>query len=819
MNDGFVFLWSISKNGGASLHSSNKCISNVQALAWMGNSVVTVGTRHVKVWRLEPVTPASPIKNRNDLTRVLDGPSSSPSPKTFSGRNCLLGPFVDSRFTCVAALSDCKALLCTEHGDICRLDDTDQRQRLERVAKATFRVLCISVDQEKGLVLLGGGGGQAQEIPLHRLANNESGLVPPEGSPSPSPRLTINPKSRLDHCADILAVGSLRDHLIFVDANHQILIVKPDITGSNASSYSYEKRISAHESAVLGIGIMPQPNKQEADFMTWSSQGTALFWTLVGICRDRLVISLEPSPFSTDGDTNELKILRATNAGEVFLFGDKNGNIGYYGACSKVHKAHNGEVTDMSLVQRDDGISLVASCGRDRTLQLFQLIDDGLEILQTMEKEHGASISSLMFSNRGELLISASADRTIVVRAIASGRSQKAAFFPTKVLTLKSSPMAFAMLPDGSDTIMVSTIDRQLHKYDLKTGELVHTFKATDSARSESVPLHRIKLGRLQRNIYQAPIVLGVSSTDKSIRAYDSDTGVLLAREYGQLVASDCALLQRPDEDDNVSQGVVSTGLDGTIMIWELVVPSHRLMGSEGSMSGKNTSYESSSYARPLRRILSKSELVEYQQSLENAQDPSTPTRGQHPSPVRKQTSRLTPGGALKHSAANVAMSAHHSPSSSVSETREQKHIAAVPKVALASRTRRASSDAHSRHALAAEDNRNLISSTHHVCQNLRGYRDRISASSEILTSEMAEELEQQLALTLTAIRTKTKSPNKRTSDEANQDGSMDGWLARMIDERLALRLGVGGSENGKVGEKEHQAFSSGGAIEEHVEQ
>ena len=787
----------------------------------MRNSVITVGTRHVKVWRLEPVTPASPIKNRNHLTKVLDGPSSNSSPKTFSGRNCLLGPFVDSKFTCVAALSDCTALLCTEHGDICRLDDTDQRQRLERVAKATFRVLCISVDQEKGLVLLGGRDGQTQAIPLHRLIKYESGLVSSEGSPSPSPRLTINPMSRLDHCADILAVGSLRDHLIFVDANHQILIVKPDTASSSASNCSYEKRISAHESAVLGIGIMPQPNKQEADFMTWSSQGTALFWTMIGICRDRLVISLEPSPLSTDGDANELKLLRATNAGEVFLFGDKNGNIGYYGACSKVHRAHNGEVTDMSLAQRDDGISLIASCGRDRTLQLFQLIDDGLEILQTMENEHGASINSLMFSNRGEVLISASADRTIVVRAIAFGKSKKATFFPTKVLTLKSSPVAFAMLSDGFDTIMVSTIDRQLHKYDLKTGGLVHSFKATDSARSESVPLHRIKIGRLHRNIYHAPIVLGVSSTDKSIRAYDSDTGVLLAREYGQLVASDCALLQRPDEDDNVSQVVVSTGLDGTIMIWELVMPSHRQTGSEGSMSGKNTPYESSSssYARPLRRILSKSELVEYQQSLENAQDPSTPTRSQHPSRVRNKTSRLTLGGALKHSAANVPKSAHHSPSSSVSETREQKHIAPLSKGALASRTRRASSDAHSPHAPAAEDNHNLMSSTHHVCQNLRGYRDSISASSDILTSEMAEELEQQLALTLTAIRTKTKSSNERTSDEANQDGSMDGWLARMIDERLALRLGAGGSENGKLGEKEHQASSSGGATEEHAEQ
>lgn len=42
MNDGFLYVWSISgRNGSATLHSSNKCTSAVKAMIWMGSCVIT----------------------------------------------------------------------------------------------------------------------------------------------------------------------------------------------------------------------------------------------------------------------------------------------------------------------------------------------------------------------------------------------------------------------------------------------------------------------------------------------------------------------------------------------------------------------------------------------------------------------------------------------------------------------------------------------------------------------------------------------------------------------------------------------------------
>ena len=348
----------------------------------------------MKVWRTEQLPPPSPTKGRLELTRGSEGPFSSPSPKTFSGRNCLLGSLVDATFTCVSAISDSRAIVCTEDGDICLLDDTDQRQRLERVAKTTFKVLCICVDVVKGLVVISGEDGKALSISVQRLLNCESFSDSTELLTNPSSNLKICPELSLNTCGSVLAVGFLDNHFIAVDEKHQTLILNIDMSGGYASTGLPKSQIPAHESAVLGISTLVQPNIRKADFMTWSSQGTTLFWTLDGICKDQLIISLEQQVSGRDADVNELKVLRSTKAGEVLLFGDRYGNVGHLGKCTKRSKAHNGDINDIAVAERDDGVALVASCGRDRILQIFQLNDDSLEILQTLEGEHAASVGA-----------------------------------------------------------------------------------------------------------------------------------------------------------------------------------------------------------------------------------------------------------------------------------------------------------------------------------------------------------------------------------------------------------------------------------------
>lgn len=753
---------------------------------------------------------ASPTKVRPDSSRLHDGSSGSPAPKTFSGRNCLLGSLVDATFTCVAALSDWQALLCTEQGDICLLDDTDQRQRLERIAIAPFKVLCISVHRENGIVLLGGKNGKTQELSTQSLL---PGASPGFDNESPSP---ISSTSRgPDSCSDITAVGFLRDHVVYVDASHQITIRRPSTFDSSPFCKTDAKLITAHESAVRGVITLAQPNPQEADFVTWSSQGTVLFWTLDGICKDKLAMSLEQSPSGPHGNLNELRVLRGYS--DIFFFGDRYGNVGLVRKPWDALKAHNGEVNDLALASANDGVILVASCGRDRTLQLFRFIGDSMEVSQTMENEHAASVNSLMFVNKGAMLISGSADRTIVIRTIASGSSGMAGFFPTRVISLKSSPTSFTTMADDSNTLIVSTMDRQIYNFDLRTGTLMHTFKATDSAKIESVVMTSITVIHLRSGACYVPIVFGVSSTDKSIRAYDNETGVMLAREYGQLVVSDIAYIQRTLADSCVSHHAVSTGLDGTVIIWAFSQQANHQFGLDSTVSCETTLSDTFKSTKPLRKILSKSELTGYQLPLDTSQDPWTPTRSSHPSRVRKKTSRLTLASTLKHDALIGAKSTQHSPTPPISEAKDHKdsgHSSPTKpprKASAASRANRSSSDASPRYPPGAKCSDDIVSLSEKVCQSLRDYRGRISASSRSFNSVQAEQVERELTLTIHAIKATTRKSDEQSSVGVNEDGSIDGWLAKLIDERLALRLESAASDDGKVRDSVFQPMSGTG--------
>ncbi|KAL8827201.1 MAG: hypothetical protein Q9191_003335 [Dirinaria sp. TL-2023a] len=786
VNDGFVFLWSISKNGSARLHSSNKCISNVQDIAWMGNCVVTVGTRHVKIWRLDQPLPPSPTKSR-----YLEGTPNSPAPKTLSGRNCILGSLVDSTFKCVVASSDCTAILCTENGEICLLDDTDQNQRLEQIATVPFKVLCVSVDIEKNFVLVGGKDGKLLALDLRKLVGREYLAAPQDNSPD----VFSDPSSsqELGLCPDIVATGPLRNRILAVDASHHIQFMEYPEGSERVFVGKPIKQIPAHDSAVLGVANLSTPNKQQADFFTWSSHGIIYFWTIDGTCKGRHKLALKQESLSGVQDPNALTVLKALSD-DTFLYGDKCGNMSLAGENPTFLKVHDGEITDMALSCKDQSLNLVATCGRDRTLQLFQIDGQRLELLQTLENEHAATVNSVFFLADGSTLLSASADRTVVIRSIAFSKDQRAAFFTSKVITLRSSPVSIAPSVTQPGILVVSTMDRQFLKYDIRSGHLLQTFKASDLGGNESVILSSLKIDCLRSEGLETYILLCASSTDRSLRVYDLDTGSLLTKEYGQLAISDLSLVEHSSSDcDHASRHLISAGLDGTIMIWRFSSPEQR--NPDLIANHEPTSSESSNAAQPLRRILSRSELSEYQKSLESSQDPPTPTRGSQPSRAKKKTSRLTLAATPRQHAQRYSKSAHHSPSSSIADAADHNSwrgdTSALPshKVPLMSRAKRSASDAGQHSPNTAESTCDSSPSIKQICRTLRDYRSRLTASSDSLSQDDGRELERELTLTIQAVGMKTYKSHETSSSAATEDSALDGWLTRMIDERLALKL------------------------------
>ena len=320
--DGFVLIYSINiKSGLARLHSSNKC-SNVICVIWMGSCVISFGIRHVKVWRLERATPSSPSKTRLDLENNLAGPLGSPTPRTFCGRNCLLGELINATFTAAVAISDSKAILCTAQGEICLLDDTDRTQRLEKVARVDFRVHCITFDGNEDLVWVAGEGGVTSAITLDDLtkANKSSPLNATSSS------LQSNHASNVEKGSSTLALATIRKRIISIDANHVIEIRTAEEINKAWTLSTRSKRLPAHESAVLGVrSLIPKSEQDAPDFLTFSAKGTVLFWLLNGTCTGSLVIPLERLGCLENGDTNEVKTVVPFDGDSYLVSGDKSG--------------------------------------------------------------------------------------------------------------------------------------------------------------------------------------------------------------------------------------------------------------------------------------------------------------------------------------------------------------------------------------------------------------------------------------------------------------------------------------------------------------
>ena len=415
----------------------------------------------------------------------------------------------------------------------------------------------------------------------------------------------------------------------------------------------------------------------------------------------------------------------------------------------------------------------------------------GLVLLQTI-LDHVAAVNSVMFLNESTL-ISSSSDRTICVRTMALRSDQSIAFLPTRVIALKASPVTLSVMPNQTNIIVVSTMDRQIHKLDINSGRCTHSFKASDPAGADSVILSTLSAHKINSGDAHARVLLGVSSTDRSIRIYDYDTGLMLAKEHGQTVVSSIAVAQEPGTNGSSSNLVISTGLDGTVMIWDLAIRSPLLNGHSETLNRQDNVDPSKSPVptQPLRRILSKSELCGFQRALNAGDGSPTPTRSQSSTRLRKKTSRqniisttrFTPPLTLKHSLTSSPATG----SSRHRTARDRSPTPPSPKLNKISASKRPSLDARNRTrstSILTEVNKNAEK----ISQSLRSLRSQLTSTAESLKPNTAEELERELDLTFRAMGDKTVRRNQAAKDMTAGD-LLDDYLARMIDERLALKV------------------------------
>lgn len=462
--------------------------------------------------------------------------------------------------------------------------------------------------------------------------------------------------------------------------------------------------------------------------------------------------------------------------------------IGREGEMTHIIKAHDGDINDIAIHRGPPDRVLIVSCGRDKTLQLFQKAREKLVLIQTF-LDHVASVNNVVFWS--ETLLSCSSDRTVCIRTMASRADHSIAFLPTRIIALKSRPVSLSVEPGRINHFVVSTMDRHVHKYDIISGRSNHNFKSIDPTTGESLILSSLSAHSISNADTKARVLLGVSSSDRSIRIYDYESGSMLAKEHGQTVISSIAFVQKPSMSGIATNLAVSTGMDGTVMIWEVVIRSQQSNGKNEALQRceKDDPPKTPSSDQSMRRIISKSEFRDLQPCLETT-NVLKPTRIQSPSRLRKKISRYSMAKTTKSATTPFPVQQSLTPSSAASSkdrklAPDRSQTPPSPNAIIGSKSGRPSLGERNR-TKSTWHGKDLNAAAEQICTSVRTLRKRLTSSTENLEPHTAEQLERELNLTIRAMG--EKIVRNQVANEMFASDLLDGYLAQMIDERLALK-------------------------------
>jgi hypothetical protein len=412
-------------------------------------------------------------------------------------------------------------------------------------------------------------------------------------------------------------------------------------------------------------------------------------------------------------------------------------------------------------------------------VQLFRSTEESLELVQTMD-DHVGSVNQLLFIKDGEKLLSCSSDRTVFIRERLTRETDgetAVAYLASRAVTLKASPVSMTLSADDPNMLVISTVDRCIQQYDLDSGKHIRSFRTTDSDSSDTVVMTALSMASHIPG--QSPtLLIGVASTDKSIRVYDMEREALLTAEFGHTEGvSDVCLLTRDSDclDKPPRRTLVSAGIDGVVMIWNLLVqPQQSQDFTQNNLSEEEIDNGSKSLTvskPPLRKILSKQELAGFQRQ-DNIAGTPTPVRDASHSLARKISKiSLTPSSLKNETSAPAtpslfSISDHRSPPShsrlqklrkSPSPSTRSTPSKKLSNASTHSHSRRISLDFRSRGKNSPKsESGSLNSSTEQVCRTLKAYRKKLHSSTEHLHSQ--KELERELDLTLRVLASRPKS-------------------------------------------------------------
>ena len=812
VNDGFLYIWGIDDaTGAATLHSSNKCTVLVNSMTWVGGSVLTVGVRFVKLWRPTDETRGD---NRSvETTSSLGTPKHkvsdfgnsilSPKHKVLFGKNCLLGDLIDATFVAAVPISTQKAVVCTG-SEICVLDDSQKAQNLTAVMLNDFKISAVCKDGRGGL-LVAGAFGKSKSFESADLEHRPE-VKRRRSSNSPS-------KTLISRESTTIAMATINDVLVELDSRRGIRMTKSD-NGECEEAEVVSHQLAAHSDPVLGVQRLDCESLAHAAFLTYSGNGTVQLWDTDGATVASLRIPVESLPEMYE-ITNELRAVMHLKRGSLIATGDKYGPLSILeistGLIVAQVRAHSAEIVDIATIERS-GVQLVVTASRDRTVQLFAWNQERLDLLQTMD-EHAAVVSNLLIAKDGDMLLSCSSDRTVVVRE-AMNRVEddptSIAFIMLQTINLKSSPTSMC-LAENDNEILVATMDRCIGLYNIQDRQAGFSFKCSDADAGEAVVLSKILYAP---SLNGSPAIVGVSSSDKSVRLY-SEYGSLIARDWGHTegitdVASLPSTAATDDGEQDPPTQLVTVAADSTVFMWDTVTqpPTSTVRVSElNGVSDTPTASKLTPMRPPLRKVLSHSEMSRFRRdkSTDEGEPTSplgthTPTQPLSPQRLKKKPSRTSLAQAPRLEPGFRSSLANHSRRRSLrkrspsppSPRNTKKDSARRPSLGMTLRSKSSENVLSGPSALTNGSSAfgSLNASAESVCRTLRAYRKKLANTSDSIAPDILRELEKEMKLTARVVGEKSSAKGLDQTIMSKLLEQASEKMVSRLDERIKERVG-----------------------------
>lgn len=334
IHDGAIHVWDIVQAVPVTKLATNKVTSHLNAVLWIGNRIVTIGVRHIKVWQW---TASRPPSMRRRSLEARDSAS------VLQGRNVILGSMVHEEFVAIASIDSMRCLIASRHAiSLLTLGDAHVLEKVFELPEEHICTMCLSTENK--LVTIGTKSGSILQVDITSLAKR---TALPDGKAHGSDELCAY-HTRSTYKSEIQSILELTSGLEIVST----------IDGSMNTTLKADllQRTITIPSRHACLGL------QARDLATprmW--QGNGCVWNILDYNQVELYCNVNEEITA---------FIQVTD--EFFVTGCHHGRLNVRNTTASFGgiQAHEGEV---SLLALNEAGTILASTGRDRMVQIYSM--------------------------------------------------------------------------------------------------------------------------------------------------------------------------------------------------------------------------------------------------------------------------------------------------------------------------------------------------------------------------------------------------------------------------------------------------------------